>query len=201
MVTHYFHPSKESKRIKSVSSKQHLLTKRPPKCRDSKEMKKEPIPIRRPQRRSNLLPQPPSLAQQPSLQPDPKCHLCAPQATALRSQALSPHLDTGKVPPKPTTAKTMGTSPLEEVSKRSSLLPPKHAARSSGLCLVLLPKHSRLCQFGLQHKYCATADSSVPIMVILQVTMRMVFLIVCGHVLLPLICDLDEEKFSQRKFC
>lgn len=99
MVTHYFHPSKESKRIKSVSSKQDLLTKRPPKCRDSKEMKIEPIPIRRPQRRSNLLPQPPSLAQQPSLQPDPKCHLRAPQDTTFLSQALSPHLDTGKVPP------------------------------------------------------------------------------------------------------
>ena len=67
-------------------------------------MKKEPIPIRRPQRRSNLLPQPPSLAKQPSLQPDPKCHLRTPRATALRSQALSTHLATslpasGKVPP------------------------------------------------------------------------------------------------------
>lgn len=75
---------------------------------------------------------------------------------------------------------------LEEVSKRSDSLPPKHALWGLGLCLVLLPRHSRLCQFGLQHKYCATAGSLAPIMVILQVTIWKVFLIVSGYILLHL---------------
>lgn len=38
--------------------------------------------------------------------------------------------------------------------------------------------------------------SLIPIMVILQVTMRKIFLIVSGYILLQLICILEKEKFS-----
>lgn len=40
MVTHYFHLSNESKCLKSVSSKQHLLTMSPLKCQSKKKRKK-----------------------------------------------------------------------------------------------------------------------------------------------------------------
>lgn len=161
-------------------------------------MKKEPIPTRRPQRTSNFLPQPPSLAKQLSLQPDPKRHLQRPRATtALHSQAEhSPcHLPRRFSQPVEKQGDP-GDVPTGGGLQEEQLAPSQARSTGLGLCLVLLLKHSRLCQFGLQHKYCATADSLVPIMVILQVTMRKIFLIVSGHILLPLICDLDEEKLS-----
>lgn len=214
MVTHYFHPSKESKRVRSGSSKQRLLTKRPPKCREQKENEKRPRSNQKaPKKEQSLNHGPPASQSSPPC--SPKHHLRVPRARAFSlgsqsslsvARAPSTHLAASSPrpwegPPSPRrSGGTQGTFPPEEGSKRSRSLPPKRAAQGSGLRLVLLPKHSGLCQFGLQHKYCATAGSLVPIMVILQVTMRKIFLIVCGHILLPFICDLGEEKCSRRKF-
>lgn len=124
--------------------------------------------------------------------------LTLPRLPASPGKSLWPTTEQGNLENMPCVS---GTSPLKEVPTRSSFLPPSHATQGLGLCFVLLPKHSSLCQFGLQHKYCETADSLVPIMVILQVTTRKIFFIVCGHILLPVIYDLDEEKFSWQNCC
>lgn len=190
--THYFQAPKKSKCIRSVFSKRHLLRKRSSKCQECKGMKKKT---------SQSVEWAMSYYSSPSYQSSHPCsltqrvtHTCH---QSLLSTATLPALTSSPQHPKPEHSRgTSRISLLEEVSKRSGSLPPKHALWGLGLSLVLLPRHSRLCQFGLQHKYCATAGSLVPIMVILQVTMRNIFLIVSGYILLRLICILEKEKFS-----
>lgn len=193
-MTHYFQAQKTNKCLRMVSSKQHLLRKRPPKCQEWKGMKKSSQAV-------DLKEGAMSYYSSPGYQSSHPCsltqrvtqpHHCSPQPSC-QHLAATHHLSL------PSPEQTRGTSRmslLEEGSKRSSSLPPKHALWGLGLCLVLLPRHSRLCQFGLQHKYCATAGSLVPIMVILQVTRRKVFLIVSGYILFQLICILVKQKFS-----
>lgn len=138
------------------------------------------------------------------LQPDPWRHLQMPRATsAVRLWAMPHCIFPLPQESDPGPQQGRGTQRINHLTTggpyKGQFAPPNPAAQGSGLCCVLLPKHSRPCQFGLQHKYCATADSLVPITVILQVTTRKLFLVVCGHIQLPPLYDLRWREIQLEK--
>lgn len=126
MVTHYFHPSKESKRIRSVSSKRRLLTKRPPKCREQEENEKRPHSNQKvPKKEQSLDHGPPASQSSPPCSPTPSitytCHepglslgsqgsLSVARAPSTHLATPSPHSWEG--PPSPRRSRgTQGTFP------------------------------------------------------------------------------------------